>query len=100
MRVFTASRLSEGNVLFPAQVIIDDSGVLLKHPDILSKDDIFLPYDEISGIRITSWRIGFTTIIFYARGSSISAHEAAFPVHGFLRRDAETIRRLVLEQQG
>ena len=97
--IYTASRLSNGNVAFPDKIFIDDCGVTIRRSDILSHDDIYLPFEEISSIVIDAQILGFSTIVFYARGSSITAHKASFAVHGFSRRDAESIKREVFSHK-
>lgn len=96
---FTTSRLSNGNVLFPDKIILTDDGVIVRRPFIYSHKEIYIPYQEVSAITIDTQIVGFASIFIYARGSSISSHDAVIEVHGFLRSEAEQIRRLIIEKR-
>ena len=51
-RTFTASRISEGNVLFPPTIIFDDNGVTVRCPFIFSGKSTYIPYNCISSVHI------------------------------------------------
>lgn len=51
-RTFTASRISEGNVLFPPTIIFDDNGVTVRCPFIFSGKSTYIPYNCISSVYI------------------------------------------------
>ena len=89
---FTASRISEGNVLFPPIIIFDDDGVTVRCPFIFSGKSTYIPYNYISSVHIETPIIGFSTISFYAFGNQIS-------IHGFLRSEAIQMRQIIIAHQ-
>ncbi|MBQ6771713.1 MAG: hypothetical protein IJP44_12150 [Bacteroidales bacterium] len=91
-KTFTASRISEGNVLFPPTIIFDDNGVTVRCPFIYSGKSTYIPYSCISSVHIETPIIGFSTISFYAFGNQIS-------IHGFLRSEAIQMRQIIIAHQ-
>ena len=88
---FTASRISESNVLFPPAIVFNDEGITIKKPALLHHNTEFIPYGAVSSVHIHTPLAGFSTITFYAYGRAI-------PVHGFLQREVRTMKRLVEER--
>lgn len=82
---FTASRLSEGNKLFPAEIIISESGLEVKIPGFFSGDTKFISYDSISAVEINTPLFGYSTLTFYHSGNKVTAH-------GFTKNDAQSIK--------
>lgn len=91
-RKFIASRISKENVLFPPQIILEDTHVTVKCPGLFSGRSTVIPYDNISHISITTPLVGFSTISFFAFGEEIR-------IHGFTRADANEIKRLIGQKQ-
>lgn len=91
-RAYTASRISEGNVLFPPTIIFDDNGVTVRCPFIFSGKSTYIPYPCISSVHIETPIVGFSTISFHAFGNRVS-------IHGFLRWDAVEMRQIIIEHQ-
>ncbi len=91
-KTFTASRISEGNVLFPPTIIFDDNGVTVRCPFIYSGKSTYIPYSCISSVHIETPIIGFSTISFYAFGNPVS-------IHGFLRSEAIQMREIIIAHQ-
>lgn len=91
-KTFTASRISEGNVLFPPTIIFDDNGVTVRCPFIYSGKSTYIPYSCISSVHIETPIIGFSTISFYAFGNQVS-------IHGFLKVEAIEMRQLIIAHQ-
>ena len=58
METFIASRIAEGNRLFPAQVVIDQLGVTLKVPGLFSGNEKTIPFDRISSVDIDCPLVG------------------------------------------
>jgi hypothetical protein len=85
MKKFIASRLSEGNKLFPAEIIINDGGLEVKIPGFFSDESKFIGYDSISAVEIDSPMIGFSTLAFFHNGNKVIAH-------GFTKTDAKKIK--------
>ncbi len=92
-RKFVASRISKENVLFPPQIILEDTHVTVKCPGLFSGRSTVIPYDNISHISILSPLVGFSTISFFAFGEEIR-------IHGFTRSDANEIKRLIGQMNG
>ena len=87
-RQFTASRMSESNVLFPPTIIFTDEGVTVKMPALLHHNTEFLPYEAISSVFIHTPIAGFSTITFHAYGRAVE-------VHGFLQREVREMKGIV-----
>jgi hypothetical protein len=88
MEKFTASRLSNNNKVMPNEIIVEDNGVTVKIPGLFSGKSKYFDFNEIASIEMQSPLMGFTTIIFYAGGTNISAN-------GFTSKDAKRIKRLI-----
>jgi hypothetical protein len=82
---FIASRLSEGNKLFPAEIAIDEGGLEIKIPGFFSGDTKFIGYESISAVEINTPMIGYSTLVFYHSGNKVVAH-------GFTKADAKAIK--------
>lgn len=91
-KTFTASRISEGNVLFPPTIIFDDNGVTVRCPFIYSGKSTYIPYPCISSVHIETPIVGFSTISFYAFGTPVS-------IHGFLKSEAIQMRQIIIAHQ-
>lgn len=89
-KTFTASRISEKNVLFPPTIIFTEEGVTVKMPALLHHNTEFMPYESISSVFIHTPIAGFSTITFYAYGREIR-------VHGFFQSEVREMKRLVEE---
>ncbi len=61
-RKFTASRVSESNVLFPPTIIFNDEGITIKTPALLHHNTDFIPYEAVSSVMIHTPFAGFSTI--------------------------------------
>lgn len=85
---FKASRISDGNKLFPASIETKDDGLIVRIPSFWKNDETFLSYNDISGVEVNSPLIGYSTIEFNARGMRVKAH-------GFTRSDVTSIRKAI-----
>ncbi|MCC8424353.1 PH domain-containing protein [Mucilaginibacter sp. UR6-11] len=85
---YTASRLSEGNKLFPAEIIVEDTGITIKIPGFFSGDETSVAYSSISAVEIDTPLIGYSTIRFYHNGNKVEAH-------GFSKSDAQEIKAAI-----
>ena len=92
MKTFEASRLSEGNKLFPAKIDIDNFGVTLKIPGLLGGKEKTLSYQQISSVSIESPMMGYSKITFDTLGFD------RIVATGFSKADAQEIKQMV--QQG
>jgi hypothetical protein len=89
---FTASRLSEGNKVFPAQIIIEADNVEIKIPGLFSGDSKYLNYEDITAIEVDSPMIGFSTIRLFHNGNKVE-------VSGFSKSDVKEIRKVIDENR-
>ena len=89
---FTASRLSEGNKVFPAQILLGENGVEVKIPGLFSGDSKYLNYEDITAIEIDTPMIGFSTIRLFHNGNKVE-------VHGFSKSDVKEIRKVIDENR-
>ncbi|MEN9907597.1 MAG: hypothetical protein RLZZ540_738 [Bacteroidota bacterium] len=83
-----ASRLSEGNKIFPAEIHIEENGIKVKIPGFLSGDTRFINYENISSVNIDTPMIGFSSLTFYCQGNRASAH-------GFKKDEAKQIKEAI-----
>lgn len=82
---FTASRLSAGNKIFPAEITLEETGFEVKIPGLFSGDSKFISYDSISAVEINTPMIGYSTLTFFHSGNKVTAH-------GFTKEDTELIK--------
>jgi len=92
MKAFTASRLSEGNKLFPARIIIDDNKVTLKVPGFFSGKEMSIPYSRISSVDIECPFVGYSDIIIETTG------EGSINAHGFTNAEVKEMKDLILSK--
>jgi len=89
---FTASRLSEGNKVFPAEIHLEENSIEIKVPGLFSGDSKYLNYEDITSIEVDSPMIGFSTIRIFLNGNKIE-------VHGFSKNDIKEIRKIIDENR-
>lgn len=92
MITYTASRLTAGNRIFPSKIIIDDLGVTLKDPALLSGKEKTIPYTRISSVNIDCPFIGFSSIMIETTG------EGSIHVHGFTKKEVTEMKELILKR--
>lgn len=85
---YVASRLSEGNKLFPAEIITEENGITIKIPGLFSGDTTTIAFDSISAVEIDTPLIGYSTIRFYHSGNKVEAH-------GFSKSDVNEIKAFI-----
>jgi uncharacterized membrane protein YdbT with pleckstrin-like domain len=90
MEIFIASRLTAGNKLFPAEIIIDQDGVTLKIPGLFSGNEKTIPYSRISSVDIICPLIGYSTISIETTG------EGSIKAHGFTKTEVTRIKERIL----
>lgn len=86
-KFFIASRISEGNKLFPAEIHIEDNEIMLKIPGFFSGKSRHIVYQQIEGVNIDTPMIGYSTITFVVGGEKIVAH-------GFTESEAQEIKQI------
>lgn len=92
MSNYTASRLSEGNKLFPITIMIDELGVTLKHPGLFSGQEKTIPFSRVSSVDVDSPLVGYSTIIIQTTG------EGEIVAKGFTKSEVEEMKKLILEK--
>lgn len=85
---YTASRISDGNKLFPSSIETQTNGLVVKLPSFWKNNETFLSYSDISGVKVDTPLIGFSTIEFNAKGLRVKAH-------GFTKSDVISIRTAI-----
>ena len=83
---YVASRLADGNKLFPPQIQIEAYGIKVRIPGFFKGKETFIPYEDIYSVSVDSKFIGFSTITFSSRGTWIA-------VHGFTKSQVNDIKR-------
>ncbi|MFN8285024.1 MAG: PH domain-containing protein [Chitinophagales bacterium] len=88
---FSASRLTEGNKLFPATIILDNNGVTFKVPSFFSGQETTIPYSRISSVNVNSPFVGYSDIIIETTG------EGRIQVHGFTKDEVQEMKQIILQ---
>ena len=89
---FTASRLSEGNKVFPAEIHLEENSIEIKVPGLFSGDSKYINYEDITSIEVDSPMVGFATLRLFTTGSKVE-------VHGFTKSDIKEIRKVIDENK-
>ena len=89
MKTFEASRLSDGNKVFPAKINIDDFGVTLKIPGLMGGKEKTLSYHQVSSVSIDTPMVGYSKITFDTLGFD------RIVATGFSKTDAQEVKQLV-----
>lgn len=84
----TASRLSKGNKLFPAEIHIEEAGLTVKIPGFFGGKSTFLSYNDISSVSVDTPMIGYSTIKFNAHGEKVIAH-------GFTKSEVNQVKAAI-----
>jgi len=90
MEIFISSRLTSGNKIFPAKVIVDELGVTLRIPGLFSGNEKTIPFSRIASVDIICPFIGFSTIVIEATG------EGRIEAHGFTKSEAKRMKELII----
>ena len=91
MKLFVANRLSNGNAIFPLEIIIDDVGITIRKPGLIRAYEKTISYNIISSVELHTPILGFTKIKINSIGFDSVLAE------GFERFDAEQIKSLIYE---
>ncbi len=85
---YTASRLADGNKLFPPKVTILDNGIRVKIPGFLGGEECFLYYKQIGFVKAKTPLVGYSTL-------TIATDTGYVTVHGFSKKDVEAIKQAI-----
>lgn len=88
MKTYEASRLADGNKLFPPKVIVERTGLRVIKPGVFKGKEVLIKYSEISNISLNTPLVGFSTITFRA------GYET-YKLHGFAKKDVKDIERYI-----
>lgn len=80
-----ASRMSEGNKLFPAEIHLEPTGITVKIPGLFSGESKHFDFTHIASVDIDTPIIGYSTITIYAGGTQMSAH-------GFTKAEVKQVK--------
>lgn len=94
METFIASRVAEGNRIFPSTITIDQQGVTLKVPSLFSGKEKTIPFTRISSVDIECPLLGYSTILIDTTG------EGNILAHGFTKAEVTRMKTLILEKIG
>ena len=86
-KIYKASRVSEGNRIFPAEIHIEDTEIMLKIPGFFSGKSRHIVYQQIEGVNIDTPIIGYSTITFVVGGEEVVAH-------GFSKSEVNEIKQI------
>lgn len=92
MDTFTASRLAEGNRIFPSRITIDKLGITLKVPGFFSGNEKTIPFSRVSSVDIDSPMVGYSSIIINTTG------EGNIRAHGFTKAEVVRMKAMILEK--
>lgn len=62
METFIASRLAQGNRIFPSTIIIDQQGITLKVPGLFSGNEKTIPFSRVSSVDIDCPMVGWSEL--------------------------------------
>ena len=88
---YKASRASVGNRLFPAEIHIEETEIMLKFPGFFSGKSRHIVYQQIEGVNIDTPMIGYSTITFVVGGEEIIGH-------GFTKKEVTEIKEICSEK--
>jgi hypothetical protein len=82
---FTASRLSSGNKIFPAEIYLEPTGITIKIPGLFSGETKHFDYNHIASVEIDTPLVGFSSITIFAGGTMMAAN-------GFTKAEVKQIK--------
>lgn len=92
MKNYRASRISEGNRMFPCLIQMDEYSVTYKIPGLFNGKETTIPMSRISSVDIETPLIGFSTIIIETTG------EGKIRANGFTKSEVKEIKGFILSK--
>lgn len=89
-KTYQASRLAEGNTLFPASITIEENGLTVRFPFLMSGKEITIQNNKVSAVKITEPIIGFSDVIID------TTWKDSFRIHGYTIAQARVIKSEIL----
>ena len=93
-KIFSASRWTSGNHLFPTIIEVTDRAVIRHKRSWFSKDEISISINKVASVHIKTGIIWANILIESSGGTD------PLTSHGHTKADAQRIRSLVEEAQG
>lgn len=90
--IYNASRLAEGNRLFPPSITIGEYGITIKFPFLLSGKEITILYNKVSAVKFTTPLVGFSDIIID------TTWKDSFHIHGYTATEVLVIKSEILKR--
>jgi len=91
--VFRASRISRGNRIFPAQVVVNEASITHFHPQWIGKEEESIHISHVASIRIDT-NILYSDVFIESTGG-----QNPIECYGHTKGDAVKIKRLVEQYQ-
>ena len=89
MKTFEASRLTEGNKVFPTQIIITNRSITIRKPGVFSSDEKTIPMSHVTHVDVNCPLMGFSSITFGTEDTPIK-------VSGFTKSEVKEMKELVM----
>ena len=90
--IYNASRLAEGNRLFPPSITISEDGVTIKFPFLLSGKEITILYKKVSAVKFNTPLIGYSDIVID------TTWKDSFRIHGYTASEVKIIKSEILKR--
>ncbi len=92
MQEYVASRLSEGNKIFPSHIMLDERGITFKVPGFFSGKETTILFSSITSVEIETPMIGFSTINIDTKG------EGKIVANGFTKKEVTEMKEFILSK--
>jgi hypothetical protein len=92
METYIASRISNGNKLFPCKIAIDTMGVTVVIPGFFKGEEKTIPFQRIASVQVQTPLVGYSSISIESTG------EGLIYAHGFTKREVREMKRIILEK--
>lgn len=89
MKTFEASRLTEGNKVFPTKIVITNRSVTIKKPGVFSSDEKIIPMSQVTHVDVSCPFVGFSTITFGTENEPVK-------VSGFTKSEVSQMKEIIL----
>lgn len=89
MKTFTASRIADGQGMFPCKIIVGANKITVRIPGLFHNKDKEIPFNKISEVSVDTPLVGYSTITFYTTGVGV-VH-----AHGFKKAQVKEIKELI-----
>jgi Short C-terminal domain len=86
---YTASRLSDGNKIFPSEIYLEPTGITIRIPGLFKGETKQFDFNHIASVEIDTPLIGFSTITIFAGGTKMSAN-------GFTKVEVKEIKEGIM----